>query len=408
MTPMKFLPIALVLALLLPAAASAQWRTTRVYRGPGTPASNMCNTGADLGIVYTNYRNNGATYVCRVLNGQYKWVKVVGDDGTEQVKIVTMVLGYKTIGAGELQLPPAATCEGCLTVVRDAANTSDCVVGTGNAHAVCYSDGSTWGPLGGGGIAGNFTARGTYDPATEYAALDLATGLVQWTLIENYGYDGTGNWQTNGFRRYFPLDHPADPECDTVQWPPQDAQSMWLSFWFYHQIFGTTDWEPKMKLAMHRMMASLGLRTADFGQFHLMSAISSVLHPGQKALHNLPFNLQDNGGGSYTLTWTAPQGAEYYRVKWSPNRIVDWIGFNSLTNSFVEDAATTDNWFAAENAPNIPEPGAPGTPQSVTIETGVTGLSSDNFSVRAWSEGTEAPPVEFVPGWRGDVKGTIR
>lgn len=187
MTPMKFLPIALVLALLLPAAASAQWRTTRVYRGPGTPASNMCNTGADLGIVYTNYRNNGATYVCRVLNGQYKWVKVVGDDGTEQVKIVTMVLGYKTIGAGELQLPPAATCEGCLTVVRDAANTSDCVVGTGNAHAVCYSDGSTWGPLGGGGIAGNFTARGTYDPATEYAALDLVAynGVAYVSVQDN-------------------------------------------------------------------------------------------------------------------------------------------------------------------------------------------------------------------------------
>lgn len=241
-----------------------------------------------------------------------------------------------------------------------------------------------------------------------WLALDLATGLVQWTIIENYGWDGTGNWQTNGFRRYVPLDHPADPQCDTVQWPAQDAQSMWLSFWFYHQIFGKTDWEPKMKLAMHRMMASLGLRTADFGQFHLMSAISSVLHPGQKSLRDLPFNLQANGSGSYTLTWTAPPGADYYRIKWSQKRIVDWIGFDALTNTFIGDAAQEDNWFAAENAPNIPAPAAPGTPQSITIETGVEGLSSANFSVRAWATGVDAPPAEFTPSWRGGIRGDIR
>ena len=44
------------------------WQTVRSFRGTGVPAANMCNTGADLGITYTDRNPNGLTYVCR-LNG---------------------------------------------------------------------------------------------------------------------------------------------------------------------------------------------------------------------------------------------------------------------------------------------------------------------------------------------------
>jgi hypothetical protein len=42
------------------------------------------------------------------------------------------------------------------------------------------------------------------------------------------------------------------------------------------------------------------------------------------------------------------------------------------------------NWFAATNVPVLPAPGTPGTTQSLTISTGVAGLTAANFSVKAY------------------------
>ena len=68
--------------------------------------------------------------------------------------------------------------------------------------------------------------------------------------------------------------------------------------------------------------------------------------------------------------------------------IVDWIGFNPATFSFVGNPSTTQNWFASTDAASIPAPGTPGTTQSLTISTGTSGLLAANFSVKAYVSGT--------------------
>ena len=48
-------------------------------------------------------------------------------------------------------------------------------------------------------------------------------------------------------------------------------------------------------------------------------------------------NVVDSGGGSYTISWIVPAGAQSYRLKWGPKQIVDWIGFDPIKNVFTGD-----------------------------------------------------------------------
>ena len=89
-------------------------------------------------------------------------------------------------------------------------------------------------------------------------------------------------------------------------------------------------------------------------------------------------------GGTYTISWTVPLGTQRYQIKWSNKRIVDWIGFNAETHVWIGDPVNTINWFAATNVSNEPAPNSPGTVQSYTISGLPTGLTSANFSVKAF------------------------
>ncbi len=83
----------LFLLLLVPGMAVGQWKTTRTYRGPGAPATNMCQDAYDLGIVYTDYTHGGKMYVCQItLAGTYEWHSSVVADPTGNVTMDTTVL----------------------------------------------------------------------------------------------------------------------------------------------------------------------------------------------------------------------------------------------------------------------------------------------------------------------------
>lgn len=227
-------------------------------------------------------------------------------------------------------------------------------------------------------------------------ALDLAYGLSEWTLTEGFGWDGTNQWKTNGFRYYMALDAPNG--CDTQYFPVRDNQTVWFPFWLKHAVTGKTDWEPQFRLAMQRLIAATGMRTAEFGQYNIGAVIERAVNPGTAVLTDVPITgVVDNGGGSYTISWTAPENAQSYRIKWGPKRIVDWIGFDPATNTFTGDPANTMNWFAATDAANVPAPGTPGQTQSITIATGLSGLKAANFSVRAWVGGEPGQGGPVVP-----------
>lgn len=81
----------------------------------------------------------------------------------------------------------------------------------------------------------------------------------------------------------------------------------------------------------------------------------------------LAVSVQDNGGGSYTVTWTVPEGAELYQIKYSGKPIVEWLNFNKDTRSYQYDPSKYTPFFAATNISSPPKPSTPGTIQSITL-----------------------------------------
>ena len=229
-------------------------------------------------------------------------------------------------------------------------------------------------------------------------AFDIAAGKVQWAMTEGANYDGTSSWTNNGFRYYILLDEPNGACGDTTYYPVRPNQTVWFPFMIANQYWGGTyspsmaNWQPFLKQTMQHMMsplaAGVGLtaESIDIGGYQLGALIYAINHGSSNTLQTVPVtNFVINGGGSYTLTWTVPAGAQSYRVKWSPKRIVDWIGFDPVNNVFTGDPVNTVNWFAATEVTSTPAPGTPGTAQSLTISTGTAGLTAANFTVKAYS-----------------------
>lgn len=225
---------------------------------------------------------------------------------------------------------------------------------------------------------------------SEYmTALDLAHGIAQWNLTEAYVDDGSGRWDINGFRFALVLDVPnncsAPGESPEPNVNPVANQTTTMTFWAMYLAEASTNWQTKFRINLQKLAAALGMLTSDFGSYQPAAIIDVLTKPSPGGSRNVPIaSVTSNGGGSYTISWVAPAGAQRYRVKWGPKRIVDWIGFDPINNTFLGDPAQTMPWFAAMEASGAPAPASPGTLQTMTIHTGVTGLTAANFVVKAY------------------------
>lgn len=87
----------------------------------------------------------------------------------------------------------------------------------------------------------------------------------------------------------------------------------------------------------------------------------------------LSLSVQENGGGSYTLSWTVPAGASKLHIKHSGKPIVDWLGFDKDARTYQHDPASYTAFFAATNITN-PTPLVGGANQELTLTGLATGL----------------------------------
>jgi len=92
-------------------------------------------------------------------------------------------------------------------------------------------------------------------------------------------------------------------------------------------------------------------------------------------------NITKNPDGTYTLTWTVPVDGIYkYQIKFSDQPLVENLNFNQWNEtkiingvevpprSYQFDPDIYDNFWAALNIDNEPEPGKKGENQSITID----------------------------------------
>jgi hypothetical protein len=86
---------------------------------------------------------------------------------------------------------------------------------------------------------------------------------------------------------------------------------------------------------------------------------------GWQAIGNV--QTTGNGGGSYTLRWTVPQGASAYRIKYAEKPLVEWLGFDKASRIYQFDPASYTPWFSASNVTNEPSAGSSGTTQQFDV-----------------------------------------
>jgi len=110
----------------------------------------------------------------------------------------------------------------------------------------------------------------------------------------------------------------------------------------------------------------------------------------------LAISTQDNGGGSYTLSWTVPTGAAQIRIKHSSKTIVEWLEFNGDTQTFGYDPATYTPYFAATNTVQ-PTPATAGTTQTVTVTGLPVGLKFVAKCLVAQTEAYLQPKAVSAP-----------
>jgi hypothetical protein len=213
---------------------------------------------------------------------------------------------------------------------------------------------------------------------------DLMYGISSWNMNENYVSDGSMIHTNQGFRfgLAFDVRNDCQGESPEPNIPPIANQTIWGTFWA-RSASGVNDWSSRMTIVMQKLMASVGVGTSDWGSFAISHSIYLIDNPPPALTARTISSFADNGGGSYTIQWVATSGTSSYRVKWGEKQIVDWIGFDIMTNTFTGNPATTMNWFAANNATSIPAPGVPGTTESITVATGVTGLTAANFKIHS-------------------------
>jgi hypothetical protein len=255
-------------------------------------------------------------------------------------------------------------------------------------------------------------------------AFDLGYGITQWAFGEMYVDDGTNSWAANGFRYKQAVDFPnscnvgSGGAVNDFYWMVQNPNAFWPIFYFKNQYEGSaTAANLKRQFDQNLQQVIKGGSAIKDELYHYTvgQVMYALVHPTGLGLNTAPISgFTDNGGGSYTISWSVPAGATSYRIKWAATRIVDWIGFDSGAYTFRGDPTTTTNWFAATDAANIPTP--TGSTQSLTINTGTTGLTAANFMVKTYmTAGGTPPPTDTIaptvsltaPAAGATVTGTI-
>lgn len=277
-------------------------------------------------------------------------------------------------------------------------------------------------------IQGMLELRNAAGPgwAEYWNALDLAYGIAQWNLTENYVDSGNGRWDENGFRFGIALDRAnsckLNGETPEPNFSPVATQTTSMTFLAKHLVEGdSASWLGKFKIHVQKLMVALGTSASDFGSFQPAAVIDAINSASGRRLSPVTLSgFTANGGGSYTLSWTVPADTQSYRVKWANKPIVNWIGFDPANQQFLGDPAASVPWFAARNV-NPPAPEGAGTTQSLTVNTGVAGLTAAHFSVKAYTStaagggggggggGSSSPSALYAAGGSGQsaAAGTV-
>ena len=223
--------------------------------------------------------------------------------------------------------------------------------------------------------------RGPLWPGYE-ELMDLAYGLGQWALYEMF--IDTGELSTSGFRYLIFLDTP-NSVAENPDFHVSALGNVMFPFFIIHEWTGDTSWKHKFEIALEKSAQSFGNEWPRISNFGVTAVAHAVLHPvSRPRLVDVPLQIDPDGRGRVELSWTVPPNALRYKLKFTQNRkIVDWLAFDPVENTFRLDPYRYCPWFAASNVPDMPDPKAPGSRDKLVLE-GMDPKQTWSYVLRAY------------------------
>jgi hypothetical protein len=218
--------------------------------------------------------------------------------------------------------------------------------------------------------------------------LDLAYGMANWTSNEDF-VTGTG-YRDSSLKYDLAMDFPNPMTTPT---PGTDnLEQFEFNYFLLGEYNGalTAAQREQFELTYLHMAAgtSFNPNNIDDHDMYITSALlQRLLHP-HDMLIDVPLSVTKQGNSTYTLSWTAPAGVQFYRMKQANQPIVDWIGFSPKSNAFIGNPAASVNWFAAtevtqgQQSTCPPAPASAGTRQTCTV-SGLDAKQNWSFAMKA-------------------------
>jgi hypothetical protein len=215
-----------------------------------------------------------------------------------------------------------------------------------------------------------------------YQTSDLAYGIARFTLTEGWrtnpdAVHTVGCKNNTGPAYEIFLDRPNNPLL------PSCSQTVWFTFYNVAQYLGSEgDWEAMFQQYLRHLNLNGGFYQ-ESGLIFPAVIIGDAINRLHYRLVTVAVTATKIGDGSYSLSWVVPAGAEKYRIKYSNKEIVEWLNFDSETNTFGMDPATHTPWFAASNVTTTPTPTAAGTTQTLSFNN-VDSRQELHFAMKAY------------------------
>jgi len=225
-------------------------------------------------------------------------------------------------------------------------------------------------------------------------ALDYAYGMAHWALTEGYVDNGVCNpVSTCGFVYEVFLDYPQTLAAQNGQ------ETIWYPFYLEQLYKGDLSvWQRKLNIQLKQVdQANSGGSWDENANYAVNQAIFSSLHPGTITQQDVAITVANNGGGSYTISWTPPAGVTKYRLKhFNGKQIVDDLGWNVATNTSTFSAANFNPFWSAPATRQQPTQAQSSVTVTLDDLTGAAlAASGENFALKAWT--TSGTPTDTTP-----------
>jgi len=193
---------------------------------------------------------------------------------------------------------------------------------------------------------------------------DYMSGLAHFFFDEYYDTVQTNQYPHRyGILYDYPVDLYWSPTAGRIEFDPYDASRPGV--WLYQQTGNANYLSMAGKLTAEiTHYATVRSPSELQDQALIYTYYNQSTTPIWKTLNMAATN---NGNGSYTLSWTVPQGAAQYQIKYSNTPIVEWLNFNKVDRTYQYDPSQYTAFFAAGNLSSNPAPRTGGTTQQTTV-----------------------------------------